>query len=71
MTKSETISHIDEHVEAIDCKLDTTDIQKLNEFVPPGYKPPPIDWNKTGNGFRIDQISNVFDEEYDKQLRKI
>jgi 2,5-diketo-D-gluconate reductase A len=68
LTKSENKAHIDEHLAAIGHKLDPSDIQKLNDFIPPGYKTLPIDWDKTGQGFRIDQVSNVFDEEYAKQI---
>lgn len=67
LIKSESIVHIAENLEAINHRLEAGDIQRLNDFVPPGYTPLLIDWNKTGNGFRIDQVSNVFDDEYEKQ----
>lgn len=70
LIKSETIEHIDENIEAVNIKLSDEEIKKLNEFTPPGYTPLQIDWDKTGSGFRIDQVSNVFDEEYDKQVKK-
>lgn len=69
LIKTESVAHIDENLEAIKHELDAGDIQRLNDFVAPGYTPLPIDWDKTGNGFRIDQVSNVFDEEYDKQIK--
>ncbi len=68
ITKSETISHIDEHLAALKIKLTDDDIQQLDHFSPPGYQPPKIDWRKSGEGVRADQLSNVFDELYDQQL---
>lgn len=68
LTKSETISHIDEHLATLNIKLKAEDIKRLNEFTPPGYIPSKIDWDKSGDGVRVDQLSNVFDEEYDKQI---
>jgi diketogulonate reductase-like aldo/keto reductase len=67
LTKSETIAHIDEHLDATKFTLDAVDIAKLNEFIPPNYKKPQVYWGAKGEGVRIDQLSNVFDEEYDKQ----
>ena len=70
LTKSEDRTHIDEHIKAIELKIDPTDIQKLNEFSPHGYTYPKIDWDRTGEGVRIDQMSNIFDEDYDKQISR-
>lgn len=70
LTKSQTISHIDEHLKALDIKLDPADIKALNDFTPPGYTTPAIDWDKSTDGARIDQLSNTFDEEYDQALKK-
>lgn len=67
LTKSETISHVDEHLEATKFTLDAQDITKLDEFVPPNYKKPQVYWGPKGDGVRIDQLSNVFDDDYDKQ----
>lgn len=69
LTKSETIEHIDEHIASLKINLEKEDAKKLDEFVIPGYKPPAIDWDKSGEGVRIDQISNIFDEEYGKQMK--
>lgn len=70
LTKSETIAHIDEHLEATKFTLDDEDILKLNEFIPPNYKKPQVYWGAKGEGVRIDQLSNVFDDDYDKQQTK-
>lgn len=67
LTKSENIDHIHKHIEAINIKLDKLDINKLNNFTVPNYKSPKIDWNKSGDGIDVSQLSNVFDEEYNKQ----
>ncbi len=71
LTKSDNIDHINEHLAAINLKLDESDINKLNSFLPPSYRAPKIDWAKTGEGIRVDQLSNIFDEEYDKQLETL
>ena len=67
LTKSESIEHIDEHLNALKIKLDASDIESLNEFDIPNYITPEIDWKKSGNGIDVSQLSNIFDEEYDKQ----
>lgn len=71
LTKSDNIDHINEHLAAINLKLDDLDINKLNTFLPPSYRAPKIDWAKTGEGVRVDQLSNVFDEDYNQQLAEI
>lgn len=70
LTKSETVEHIDEHLEATTIKLEASDIARMDNFAPPGYKPPVIDWNKSGVGVSVDQLSNVFDDDYDEQTKK-
>jgi len=45
--------------------------EKLNEFKIPNYQPPKIDWFGTGEGVAIHQIPNIFDEEYEKQNKKL
>lgn len=67
LTKSETISHIDEHLSSTTFEIDQTDLDKLNAFVPPNYKKPQVCWGAKGVGVRIDQLSNVFDDDYDGQ----
>lgn len=67
LTKSETIAHIDEHLEAMQFEMKPEDLELLNSFHIPGYRHPEIDWHKTGAGVSIDQLSNIFDEEYDRQ----
>lgn len=69
LTKSENLRHIDENVGALDLKLEKEDIEKLNTFKVPNYISPKIDWNKSGDGIDISQLSNVFDEEYEKQQK--
>lgn len=70
LTKSETIEHVDAHLASLKIQLDPEDIKRLSEFEVPNYKAPKIDWNKTGAGIDVSQLSNVFDEEYDKQQIK-
>lgn len=67
LTKSENTAHIDEHIVALNIPLTQEDIAVLDTFTPPGYTEPKVDWDKSGDGVSIDQMSNVFDDEYDKQ----
>jgi len=67
LTKSETISHIDEHIASLNIKLSNEDLQRLEDFRIQNYQVPQIDWYKTGNSLDVSQLPNVFDEEYDKQ----
>lgn len=66
ITKSETISHIDEHLDSTDFKIEDEDLKKLDEFRPPNWQTPTIDWYQSGKGVRIDQLANIFDESIDK-----
>jgi len=70
LTKSETISHIDEHLDSTSFEIDQVDLDRLNAFRPPNYKKPQVYWGSSGEGVRIDQLSNVFDEDYDKQTKQ-
>lgn len=70
LTKSETISHIDEHLDSTTFTLEPADLEKLNAFRPPNYSKPKVFWGVTGEGVRIDQLSNVFDDDYNKQMAK-
>lgn len=69
ITKSETISHIDEHIDSLAFKMEKGDIKKLTDFRVPNYNPPKAVFSNSEEGVRIDQLSNVFDEEYDKQSK--
>jgi len=67
LTKSEDMDHIIENLESVNFKIDESDIEKLDNFRPPNYKQPHVFWTQEGEGIRIDQLSNRFDEEYNKQ----
>lgn len=69
LTKSESISHIDEHLASTTFEIDQADLDKINAFNPPNYKKPRVYWGPKGEGVRIDQLSNVFDEDYDNQVK--
>lgn len=66
LTKSENIAHIKEHLAALDFTMNESDIEHLNNYKIQ-YNSPNIDWEKTWNWYGIDQLSNIFDEEYNKQ----
>jgi len=68
LVKSEDPRHIDENINSVSFKLETSDIKKLNNFRPPNWKTPKIDWNKTGDGVSVSQLPTIFDEEYGKQI---
>ncbi len=70
LTKSENTSHIDEHLAALEFTMNDDDLDLLNNFKIPNFRQPEIDWNKSGVGVTIDQISNIFDREYLKQNNK-
>lgn len=65
--KAVTPDHVDELLGALSFTLKPEDIQRINEWRPPGYTSPPIDWRRTldpTNGVAIDQLANVFDNTY-------
>lgn len=67
ITKSDNLRHINEHLGAFSFSVDKEDLEQLNQFRPPNYKAPRVYWGTKGKGVRIDQLSNVFDEDYDKK----
>jgi diketogulonate reductase-like aldo/keto reductase len=67
ITKSENINHIKEHLDSLSFEMEQGDLDLVNNFKIPNYKSPQIDWDKSGVGVTIDQLSNVFEEEYRKQ----
>ena len=63
------VSHLVENMRSFDFKMDKSDIEKIDSFKLDSYKQPDVFYTTEGNGVRIDQLSNVFDEEYDKQQK--
>lgn len=66
LTKSENITHIQEHLNALHFNMDANDYNELNNYQI-DYVSPPIDRENNGKWCSIHQLSNIFDEEYDKQ----
>jgi len=62
LVKSSTMAHIDENLAAFDFQIEPEDLERLNNFEIPNYNPPKIDWGETGDGVKIHQLPNVFDE---------
>lgn len=62
LVKSSTIAHVDENLAAFDFQIEQEDLERLNNFEIPNYNPPKIDWNESGDGVKIHQLPNVFDE---------
>lgn len=67
LTKSESIDHIKEHLDSLSFQIDQSDLDRMTHFRPPNYKKPQVYWGAQGQGVRIDQLSNIFDEDYAKQ----
>jgi diketogulonate reductase-like aldo/keto reductase len=68
LIKSETISHIDENLEALNFSMQRKDLDRLTTFRVPGYVIPKIDWWMKGEGTKIHMLPNVFDEVYPKDI---
>jgi diketogulonate reductase-like aldo/keto reductase len=68
LVKSSTIKNIQENLDAFRFEISVEDFDLIDNFELPNYVSPKIDWELTGEGVRIDQLANVFDEEFDKQL---
>ncbi|HZZ98547.1 MAG TPA: aldo/keto reductase [Candidatus Saccharimonadia bacterium] len=71
LVKSSSKKHIDENLEAFSFEIEPGDLQRLNSFKLPGYIPPKIDWYETGEGAKIHQLPNDFDQIYDEQLKHL
>jgi diketogulonate reductase-like aldo/keto reductase len=48
MVMSSNQKHIKENLEALSFQMNPNDYQKINQFRPPNYSPPPIDWEGIG-----------------------
>jgi len=62
LTKSETAAHIDEHIASVEFEMEAQDYEKLDNFQVPNVEKLKIDWDRTGNGYSLDQLSNVYDQ---------
>lgn len=69
IVKSTNPYHIRKNLESFNFQISNDDLKLLNGFRVPGYISPSIDWLFSGNGFEIAQLPDVFDKEYDNQLR--
>lgn len=66
LVKSTNKKHIDENLDSFNFVIEKEDIERLNNFQIPGYETPKIDWNDNGDGIKIDQLPNRFDDIYPK-----
>lgn len=66
--KSSNFSHIDENIDALSFDLLESDCFQIDSFRAPNYASPKITFKLDGDGIRIDQLPNVFDEIYDKKI---
>jgi diketogulonate reductase-like aldo/keto reductase len=67
ITKAGNIEHLKEAINSMEFKMLQADIDRLNNFKIENYKSPKVFYTIEGSGVRVDQLSNIFDEEYDKQ----
>lgn len=67
ITKAGNLDHIKDAIGSLTFKMEKVDIDKLNNFKIDNYKSPKVFYTTEGEGVRIDQLSNIFDEEYNKQ----
>jgi len=70
LVKSDSTNHIDENLASFDFQLEQSDLDNLNNFIIPGYTSPKIDWYDTGDGEKIHNLPNIWDELYNKQIAK-
>ncbi|MDO8515066.1 MAG: aldo/keto reductase [bacterium] len=64
LNKTSNTEHVNENLEAFKFTIDKEDLELLNNFKIPNYSSPKIDWFDTGDGIKIHQLPNVFDEIY-------
>ena len=75
LVKTSNIEHLEENLKSLDFKMIPPDIEKLNNFRAPYWVSPEIDWSRSGDGkierdgLYIDQLPNIFDDEYAKQSK--
>lgn len=54
--------HIDENLSATNFVMSDDDYQQINNFRPPNYNPPAVDWEKNGKGESIVTVTNDFEK---------
>ena len=54
--------HIDENIASTTFQMSVDDYERINEFRPPNYHPPKIDWEKEGEGDSIVTLANDFEK---------
>jgi len=64
LIKSENIEHINENIGALNFNLEKSDFERIDKFRVKGYEIPKIDWWQTGDGVKVHQLPNIFDETY-------
>lgn len=62
MVMSTSIKHIDENLAAYEFEMSREDYQRIDDFRPPNYNPPKVDWDKTGDGDSIVTLVNEFEK---------
>lgn len=71
LVKASNNDHVDENLESLNFEMDSKDIKLINDFRP-NWEIPKLNWDNfnSEDGLYVAKLSNVFDEEYDKQSLK-
>ncbi len=62
MVMSTNPRHIDENIAATEFKMSGEDYRRMNEFRPPNYHPPKVDWEGVGGGDDVVLLANNFEQ---------
>lgn len=60
--------HIDENIDSMNFAMSDADYQKMNDFRPPHYTPPPVRWDSPSTDDDIVALVNGFDNHINNQL---
>jgi diketogulonate reductase-like aldo/keto reductase len=66
MVMSTSKEHIDENIASTEFQMSNEDYRRLNEFRPPNYNPPEVDWDKSGKGDSIVVLVTDFEKHIAK-----
>ncbi len=62
MVFSSSVNHIQENMESLKFRIDTIDLEKINNYRVENYKKPKVDWDKTGDGISVALLPDKFEE---------
>lgn len=65
MVMSTNPDHINENIAATEFKMSQEDYNRMDEFRPPNYHPPKVDWEGVGGGDDVVLLANNFEQNID------